>query len=187
IWRDALRIAHDFPLTGTGLNTYERAAAVYRTTSYRHQAAHNDYLEIASDGGLLLVIPALALAVAFVKTVLRRFRENAGNAVAFWQRAGAVVGLLGIACQELFEFSLQIPGVTALFVVLCAIAVHRVARDPVKAQLASAATLLPADAPPGERIRERDGVTNGVGPWPQGRSSGFTFRSDVPLMASSTH
>lgn len=140
IWRDALRIAHDFPIAGTGLNTYERAAAVYRTTSYRHQAAHNDYLEIASDGGLLLVVPALVLAVLFIREVRKRFREDAGNSAAFWQRSGAVVGLCAIACQELFEFSLQIPGVTALFVVLCAMAVHRVARETAKPQLGSSVT-----------------------------------------------
>jgi hypothetical protein len=42
-----------------------------------------------------------------------------------WIRSGAVAGLIGIAAQSLVEFSLQMPGITVLFVLLLAIAVHR--------------------------------------------------------------
>jgi hypothetical protein len=43
-------------------------------------------------------------------------------------RAGATVGLVAIAVQELVDFSLQIPGNAVLFVVLAAIALHRPSR-----------------------------------------------------------
>jgi hypothetical protein len=45
--------------------------------------------------------------------------------VTRWLRLGAVVGLSLIAVQETVDFSLQIPGNAALFVVLAAIAIHR--------------------------------------------------------------
>jgi hypothetical protein len=38
---------------------------------------------------------------------------------------GAVIGLVAIGLQSIFEFSLQMPGNAALFAVLAAIALHR--------------------------------------------------------------
>ena len=49
--------------------------------------------------------------------------------MCYWTRFGAAAGLAGIALQSAVEFSLQMPGNAALFVVLCAIALHR--RPPV--------------------------------------------------------
>lgn len=40
----------------------------------------------------------------------------------YWIRAGAVTGLVAIGLQEIGEYSLQMPGNTALFVVLMAMA-----------------------------------------------------------------
>ena len=42
----------------------------------------------------------------------------------YWIRFGAATGLAAIALQSAVEFSLQMPGNAALFVVLCAIALH---------------------------------------------------------------
>jgi hypothetical protein len=54
---------------------------------------------------------------------VRRFRSPDDPEV-YWLRVGAVGGLLAIALQSLLEFSLQMPGNAALFVVLLAIALH---------------------------------------------------------------
>jgi O-antigen ligase len=147
IWNDAARIVADFPLTGTGLNSYERAAMVYRTTSYRHQAAHNDYLELAADGGVLVGVPVLLAGFMFLREVWRRFRQGLDDPLSFWLRTGAAIGLVAVASQEMFEFSLQMPGNTALFVVLCAIAIHRGPR-PVAATGARSTVVVP-------QVRER--------------------------------
>ena len=61
-WRDALAVMRDFPLAGTGLNTYGTRHAASTTpphTDLHFQEAHNDYLQLAAEGGLLLGIPAL--------------------------------------------------------------------------------------------------------------------------------
>ena len=47
------------------------------------------------------------------------------DAVTYWMRAGAAVGLMAIGLQAVVEFSLQMPGNAALFAVLCAIAMRR--------------------------------------------------------------
>jgi O-antigen ligase len=125
-WHDALAIVRDFPVTGTGLNTYGTATLVYNTahTDLHFQEAHNDYLQLAAEGGLLIGIPALIAMAACVRGVGRRLAEDRHDPRAYWMRFGAATGLAGIALQSAVEFSLQMPGNAALFAVLCAIALH---------------------------------------------------------------
>jgi O-antigen ligase len=127
IWRDTLHIASDFGLTGSGLDTYGTAMIVYQTaaTNIHFMEAHNDYLQLAAEGGALLVIPSLAVLGLFGISVYRRFREAPKRGNTYWIRVGAIVGMLAIAVQTIFEFSLQMPGNAALFAALCGIALHR--------------------------------------------------------------
>ena len=125
-WHDALRIVGDFPLIGTGLNTYGAATLLYQTTSLstHFQEAHNEYLQIAAEGGVLLMV-AFVLCVWRLGAIARQ-RVAAGDepTLARWARVGAVTGLIAIALQSLMEFSLQMPGNAALFAVVAAIAIH---------------------------------------------------------------
>ncbi len=124
IWRDTLHIMRDFPIVGTGFNTYGLATFFYQTTMplFHVEEAHNDYLQIAAEGGLLVGIPATIAIVMFAIEVRRRFQDSRAN---YWIRAGAVTGVICIALQSLVDFSLQMPGNAALFAVLCGIALHR--------------------------------------------------------------
>jgi len=134
IWQDTTRIIRDFPLTGTGLNTYGIAMLGYQTylPDRRWIEAHNDYLQLVAEGGVLLGLPIIAAIFFLVREVRRRFREGADDTTTYWVRAGAVTGLMGIALQELVDFSLQMPGNVALFAVLAAIAVHRPRSRPTR-------------------------------------------------------
>jgi O-antigen ligase len=125
-WSDALDVAADFPLTGTGLNTYGVAMLFYQKHDLtRHYAqAHNDYLQLAAEGGMLVGVPAVVCVGAFVAVVRRRFVEETSTS-AYWLRVGAVTALMAIALQETVDFSLQMPGNAALFAVVCGIALHR--------------------------------------------------------------
>jgi O-antigen ligase len=125
-WRDAVTIVRDFPATGTGLNTYGTATLVYNTahTDLHFQEAHNDYLQLAAEGGLLIGIPAVVAIVMCVRGVRRRLSEDRPDPMRYWIRFGAATGLAAIALQSVVEFSLQMPGNAVLFVVLCAIALH---------------------------------------------------------------
>ena len=126
IWADAGHAVGRHWLTGTGLNTYQFASVVYQRrdmASFFVDAAHNDYLQLAAEGGLLLTIPAALCIALFIRDVRRRLREDNGSS-AYWIRAGAVTALVAIALQETVEFSLQMPGNAALFAVLCGIALH---------------------------------------------------------------
>ena len=126
-WRDTARIVRDFPVFGTGLNTYGAAMLVYQTASRPvfYQEAHNDYLQLVAEGGLLLSLPATIALGLFARDVRRRFRKRADDPMTYWIRVGAVASLAGIAAQSLVDFSLQMPGNAALFTLVAAIAVHR--------------------------------------------------------------
>lgn len=158
-WADAWGIARDFPLVGTGLNTYWAAALFYQRheLAYFFAQAHSDYFQLVAEGGLLLTLPALACLMVLVRDVRRAMGDQRGS-TSWWLRAGAVTSLVAIACQEAVEFSLQMPGNAALFAVVCAIALHRSpsphgqceaaplpsAADPVPSPL----RLVPPGAPP---------------------------------------
>jgi hypothetical protein len=126
-WRDATSIIRDFPVTGTGLGTFGQAMLVYQTgrRDLMYAQAHNDYLQLAAEGGVLVVVPAFVTIFLLVRVIQRRVVSAGDDIVTSWVRVGAVAGLAGIAVQSLMEFSLQMPGNAMLFVVVAALAMHR--------------------------------------------------------------
>ena len=127
IWSVTARIIRDFPLTGTGLNTFGTATLAYQVShlDMHYAEAHNDYLQLAAEGGVLLSAPVLAAVVFTIGIIWRRFDEGGGGSESFWPRLGAVTGLMAVALQSLVDFSLQMPGTAVLFVVFLAVALHR--------------------------------------------------------------
>lgn len=165
-WRDAGRIVRDFPLTGTGLNTYGSATLLYETPDRTEHfgEAHNDYLQLVAEGGLLLGVPIVVVLWLFAQEVRRRFRERTDDTVTYWVRVGATTGLVAMALQEMVDFSLQIPANAVLFVVLAAIAAHRRPRRAASGARSS----LSSDERPGRGEHRLD---RGI-PFGPGRSAG---------------
>jgi len=126
LWQDTMPALKEFWLTGSGLNTYGTLMVGYPRSDMSSQPreAHNDYLQLAVEGGLLLCIPVFLTIVAVGRTILRRLLEPQDE-MTWWIRMGATAGICGIAVQELTEFSLQIPGVALLFATCVALAVHQ--------------------------------------------------------------
>jgi len=126
-WRDALHIFMDFPWFGIGLGTFGKAMLVYQSASrpWMYAQAHNEYLQLLAEGGLLVLIPSLVVVSLVIGGIRRRLTTDADQPLTWWIRIGAIAGLAGIAAQSAVEFSLQMPGNTALFVLLLALAMHR--------------------------------------------------------------
>ncbi|HEY7450874.1 MAG TPA: O-antigen ligase family protein [Vicinamibacterales bacterium] len=125
IWQETLRIFRDFWATGTGLGAYQTAMAVYQQGDrvVFFNQAHNQYLQLLAEGGLLLMIPAAAIVVAFVRLfVIRLARDTSSSAPI---RLGAGVALVAVAVQGIWETPLRMPANGILFAVAAAIAVHR--------------------------------------------------------------
>jgi O-antigen ligase len=126
LWRDTLAIIRDFRWFGTGLNTYGASTLIYPVTDPSRHAmeAHSDYVQILSEGGIVLAIAAAFVVLQTARAIRSAFAE-AQTASLYWVRSGAALGLIAIAIQELTDFSLQMPGNAVLFVLLAAIAIHR--------------------------------------------------------------
>ena len=126
IWRDSVAVVRDFPLTGTGLNSFRVAMTHYQTTllDTPFQEAHNDYLQILVEGGLLIAVPVGVALLLLVRSIRQRFRLQQDEGMSYWLRFGATTGLVAIGVQSLVEFSLQMPGNAAMCVVLMAVAMH---------------------------------------------------------------
>lgn len=128
MWTDTWRMAAASPVFGIGIRAYTRASFAFQSIlpGLHVSAAHNDWLQLIAEGGLLVGIPAAWLLVELVREGARRFRDHGRTAdygTSYWIRAGAAGGLFGIGLQSLVEFSLQMPGNTILFALLWAIVI----------------------------------------------------------------
>lgn len=124
IWRDSWAMARDFLGTGVGVGAFERGMLVYQRGSrlmfFNH--AHNEYLQVLAEGGLLVALPAGIAVLAGILTALRSLRHDAG--AGFWFRAGAFSGLVGVAIQSVWDTGLRMPANGMLFAVAAAMALH---------------------------------------------------------------
>jgi hypothetical protein len=127
-WSDAWRIHQMFPVFGTGFNTYGTATLLHQQFQVKdahYVEAHNDYLQLLTEGGYLVAVPVLVLVVVFAWQVRARFRDGRDDRTGYWLRLGAVTGIVAMAFQEIVEFSLQMPGNFVLFATLCAVAIRK--------------------------------------------------------------
>jgi putative inorganic carbon (HCO3(-)) transporter len=125
IWRAAMRVVKDFWLTGAGAGTFETVMLGYQRAPslFRTNAAHNHYLQVAAEGGLLIGIPVAVALVLFVRESIRALaRDDSG---IYFLRAGALSGLSGVAVQSIWETGLTTPANAVLAAIVAAIAVHR--------------------------------------------------------------
>jgi O-antigen ligase len=128
VWRETWPMARDFPWTGIGVGGFERGMSVYQQSTrmmfFNH--AHNEYLQVLVEGGVLLALPAgIALVAAWV-AVASRLRVD--RTPMFWLRAGAASAMLAAAVQSLWDTGLRMPANAVLFAIIAAIALHEPAR-----------------------------------------------------------
>jgi O-antigen ligase len=124
IWRDTWRMASDFWLTGVGAGAFQRGMLAYQEGSrlFFFNHAHDEYLQLLAEGGVLLVVPAAAALLAAVVLMARRL--GADHTAMFWVRAGAISGLVAVAVQSIWDTGLRMPANGTLFAVIAAIALH---------------------------------------------------------------
>jgi O-antigen ligase len=130
IWRDGLAAARDFPLAGVGAGSFSTAMRVYQTSprTYYHNEAHNQYLQLVVEGGLLLVAPATVALLAFVATAWRQLRRP--DDPLQWMRVAAAGALIGVAVQSIWETGLTIPANGMFAAALAGLLVHTATHSP---------------------------------------------------------
>ncbi|MEK6303062.1 MAG: O-antigen ligase family protein [Acidobacteriota bacterium] len=122
IWRDTITMIRANPLMGVGLGAYVTAFNIYTKSdgSMRVPQAHNDYLQIVADCGIVGGLIALWFVILVFKNVGRGVRARDPLVAALALASGA--GIFGILVHSLFDFNLQIPANALLFLVLVAFA-----------------------------------------------------------------
>ena len=129
IWQITATIVGDFWRTGVGVGGFERAMSVYQPPHlFAFNHAHDEYLQVAAEGGILLAIPALIATVAGARQIACLLRAD--RTPLFWVRAGAAGSIVAIAVQILWETGLRMPANAVLFALCAALAVH----DPSRPQ-----------------------------------------------------
>jgi O-antigen ligase len=126
LWKDSLAPLSDFAFLGSGLNTYEKVMLGYPLQHpwINPVHAHNEYLQMAIEGGLLAAGPFVLMLLAIAREMLARVRDEQ-SPERYWIRLGAIAGLMAAVVQAGADFSMRLPGVAMLASVLVAIAMHR--------------------------------------------------------------
>ena len=122
-WWVALQIIRDNPLIGTGLDTFGMAFTKFDTWNgtLRVEQAHNDYLQILTDAGIL----GFACVAAFIYLLFTRsFKLISQTSDKFRSGValGALAGCFGVLIHSLFDFPLRTPANPYFFLLLVVIA-----------------------------------------------------------------
>ena len=116
------------PIAGWGLRSFPVVYPQFRSfyTTFFVNEAHNDYLQLLVEMGLL----GFGVMVWFLIVVFRRALskiKNWASDVSGAVTLACILGCTGILIHSTVDFNLQIPANAALFYVICSIA----AADPL--------------------------------------------------------
>ena len=121
-WAVTLDIIKAHPYIGTGLGAFGVIYTKYDTRNglFRLEQAHNDYLQVLSDAGIVGGIIALSFVVMlFYKALSRaRTRDDFRRGVSL----AALSGCFAVLIHSFFDFTLHTTSNALLFLVLAAIA-----------------------------------------------------------------
>lgn len=116
LWTSTSEVIRDFPLFGTGLGTYELANARYKPQRFHALVldhAHNDYLELLSEVGLIGFIFWLAFFLLCLISGVRAWSRHR-SALSRCLGIGAFAAAAATLIHSLADFNLQIPANTML-------------------------------------------------------------------------
>jgi O-antigen ligase len=121
-WSVTVEMIKRHPIVGTGLGAFGVTYTGYdsRNGLFRLEQAHNDYLQVLSDGGII----GAGLALFFVAVLFRKAFSRSSSRDDF--RRGVAISALGGCCGVLvhsfFDFTLHTTSNALLFLVLAALA-----------------------------------------------------------------
>ena len=121
-WNVTLDVISHHPFIGSGLGSFSVIYTRYdsRNGLYRLEQAHNDYLQILADAGIIGGLIGLAfLIILFRKGFARRVTDDKfRRGVA----TGALAGCFAVLVHSAFDFTLHTTSNALLFLVLAAMA-----------------------------------------------------------------
>lgn len=123
IWDVTLKIiSHNLPF-GTGLGAYTQAYTQFDTLSGQDlvEQAHNDYLQMLADAGLIGLIIGCLFLFWFFREGINNTRSS--NTFRRGVAVGALAGCFAILIHSMFDFVLHITAISVMFLSLMALLV----------------------------------------------------------------
>ena len=121
-WSVTTDIIKAHPFLGTGLGAFAVVYTRYdsRNGLYRLEQAHNDYLQVLSDGGIVGAVLGLFFVVMLFRMgfARRESRDEFRSGVAI----GALAACFAVLIHSFFDFTLHTTSNALLFLVLAALA-----------------------------------------------------------------
>jgi len=121
-WSVTIDIIRAHPLIGAGLGSYGLAYTQYdsRNGLYRLEQAHNDYLQVMSDAGIVGAGLAVFFIIALFKMGLAR--RNTEDLYRRGVAIGALAGCFAVLVHSFFDFTLHTAANALLFLMMAACA-----------------------------------------------------------------
>jgi O-antigen ligase len=125
VWRDTLRMIYDRPFFGWGPDTFSVAFPAYQTQGFDQKFvnyAHNDYLELAADTGILGLTAFLVSLLSLYFFCLKNLKKVTYN--RYWQNIGigALAACFSILIHSVTDCNLQVPANLFFFATAAGIA-----------------------------------------------------------------
>lgn len=121
-WSIAWKIVLANPILGAGLDAFGVAFTRFDTQSgiFRVEQAHNDYLQMLADGGVVGFGLTIAFIVLLVKGSLARIRAESDPFLRT-TIIGGLAGCVGILVHSMFDFPLRTAGNAFVFLLVIAV------------------------------------------------------------------
>jgi O-antigen ligase len=118
--RDALHMFRVHPILGSGLGTFPVVYPQFRSfyTNFFVNEAHNDYLQLLTEVGLLGFSAMIWFLVLVYRAALRKITNWTADVTGGLTLA-CILGVTGILVHSFLDFNLEIPANAALFYVFC--------------------------------------------------------------------
>ncbi len=108
-WKDCLNIIKAFPLTGTGMGTLISIYPAYRTFPGNAilEHAHNDYIELLTDGGMVAAfLFTWFLGAVFYKSWRTIAKRHESYSIYLF--IGSISGMIAMLAHSVTDFNLHI-------------------------------------------------------------------------------
>lgn len=111
LWKQSLAIVEDFPVLGTGLNTYSRYTPHYKKTDDGARwYAHNSYLQMATETGIVGLLSFLWFLLSFFKWGWCFMKRQSDTFVV-----GLIAGIAAFLVQSFLDTNLYALQLVVLF------------------------------------------------------------------------
>ncbi len=127
VWRDTLRMARDYVGFGSGLNTFEQVYPMYKSLPVQivFQHAHNDYLQLLAEGGVVALCLVIWIIVAWYREASLTWLEREDPFATYMTLAG-MASVFAMLIHSLTDFNLRIPANAFALVTVLAVTLNTV-------------------------------------------------------------